>query len=268
MSEQARPGGPDAGVRPAGPNAAAPLRRALAQARFESLAVLRNGEQALLIWILPALVLVALARSEIIAIETAGGARVDVVTPGVLALAVLGTAFTSQAIATAFDRRAGVLRFLATTPLGPGGMLAGKAAAVLVVLTAQLAALSAVALLLGWSPDPGGIPLAAAAVVLASIAFTSLALLLAGTLRPEAVLAGANLIWVLLLVAGGLAVPATQLPGVLGTLAGVLPSGALAELLRAAFGVPGIDVTGSILVLTGWAAGLAAAAARFFRWTA
>ena len=252
---------------PAGPNAASPRRRVLAQARFESLAVLRNGEQLLLIAVLPALILVAMSRSDLIAIETGGAARVDVVTPGVLALAVLSTAFTSQAISTAFDRRAGVLRLLATTPLGPGGLLAGKVLAVFAVLTGQLAALAGVALLLGWSPDPAGIPAALAGVALGTAAFTSLALLLAGTLRPEAVLAAANLVWVLLLVGGGVVIPPGQLPAPAGELAALLPSGALAELLRATLGGGATAVATHLAILLAWALVLGATARRLFRWT-
>ena len=61
----------------------------------------------------------------------------------------------------------------------------------------------------------------------------ALALLLAGTLRAEAVLAIANLVWVLLLGLGVL-VARRPLPGA-WHLAAVLPSGALGDGLRAAF---------------------------------
>ena len=59
----------------------------------------------------------------------------------------------------------------------------------------------------------------------------ALALLLAGTLRAEAVLAVANLVWVLLLGLGVL-VPTDLLPGALGTVAALLPSGALGDAVR------------------------------------
>ena len=49
-------------------------------------------------------------------------------------------------------------------------------------------------------------------VVVGTWAFVALALLLAGTLRAEAVLALANLLWVLFLAVGGVIVPRTQLP--------------------------------------------------------
>ena len=53
-------------------------------------------------------------------------------------------------------------------------------------------------LALGWRPEVAGIAYAVLFVVLGTWAFVALALLLAGTLRAEAVLAIANLVWVLL----------------------------------------------------------------------
>jgi ABC-2 type transport system permease protein len=258
-----------ASLAPVGPNAAPAGRRVLAQARFEASAVLRNGEQLLLIAILPALILVGLSRSSVVSLETGGLERIDVVAPGVLALAVMSTAFTSQAISTAFDRRAGVLRLLATTPLGRGGLLSGKVLAVLAVQAAQVLVLGALALLLGWSPHWAGLAAALLAMTLGTAAFTSLALLMAGTMRPEAVLATANLVWVLLLVGGGVVVPSAQLPAWLAGLAALLPSGALAGALRASLSAaetsPGLGA--SLLVLLGWAGLLGLAARRLFRWT-
>ncbi len=257
---------------PAGPNAAPAPRRVLARARFEAGAVVRNGEQLLLLAVLPALVLVVLSRSDVVRIGTeamapGATARVDVVTPGVLALAVLSTAFTSQAIATAFDRRAGVLRHLATTPLGPGGLLAGKVAAVLVVLAGQVLLIGGLALALGWSPNWVAVPVALLGIALGGATFTALALLLAGSMRAEAVLAAANLVWVLLLVAGGVVVPPAALPPALGGVAAVLPSGALADVLRSSLGASGDPWGPPLLVLALWCVATGLAARRFFRWT-
>ncbi len=174
--------------------------------------ILRNGEQLLVTIILPVMLLLGLVLTSFVDLDTGGATRVDFVTPGVLALAVMSTAFTSQAIATAFDRRNGVLRLMSTTPLGRGGLLAGKVLGVLAVEVVQVVVITAVALALGWQPDPAGIPAALLAVLLGTAAFTSLAMLLAGTLRAEGVLAVANLVLVLLTVGGGVLVPADQLP--------------------------------------------------------
>lgn len=245
------------------PRVAAPAAaRVAAQARAEVLAVLRNGEQLLLTLVLPVLLLVVVGRTTLLDL---GPDRLDVVVPGVMAVAVMSTSLTSQAIATAFDRRAGVLRLLATTPLGRGGLLAGKVVAVATVELGQLVVLGGVGAALGWRPV-GGVAWALAALVLGTAAFGALGLLLAGTLRAEAVLATANLLWVLLLVGGAVLVPAELTPGPLADLAPLLPSGALGGALRAAL-TGGPAPVAALVVLAVWAAALSWATARTFRWS-
>ena len=71
-----------------------------------------------------------------------------------------------------------------------------------------------VGLALGWEPTGGvaacGRRLADRAWAIA--AFAALGLLMAGTLRAEATLAAANLIYVVLLVAGAVVVPLSSYP--------------------------------------------------------
>lgn len=245
------------------PPAAAPWwRRVLAHGGFETRAVLRNGEQLLLTLVLPVLVLVTLTRTPLVDLGTDD--RIAVAAPGALALAVLSTAFTSQAIATSIDRRWGVLRLLATTPLGPDGLLAGKVLAVLSVTALQVALLGGVAAGLGWRPT--GFLAAATVLVLATAAFVALALVVAGTLRWEAVLTVANLLWVVLGVGGGALLPLDVLPDGVAAVAAWLPSGALGEGLRTALSGGGL-AAGPALALLGWAAAGTAVAARVFRWS-
>ena len=128
-------------------NAHAPAtlaRRVLLQGKYESLTMLRNGEQLILAVVLPLLALVGLTVTPLL--DGLGGSRVNVAVPGILALCAMSTAFTGQGIATGFDRRYGVLRFLSTTPLGRSGLIAGKALAVLAVLCLQVVVVTAVAL--------------------------------------------------------------------------------------------------------------------------
>lgn len=247
---------------PATAGAAPWPRRVLAHAGFETRAVLRNGEQLLLTMILPVLLLVGVTRTDVIDLGTDD--RIAVAAPGALALAVLSTAFTSQAIATGFDRRWGVLRLLATTPLGPDGLLAGKALAVLAVEGLQVLLLGGVAAALGWRPT--GLAAAAVVLVLGTSAFVSLALVVAGTLRTEAVLAVANLLWALLAAGGGILLPLDLLPDAVAGVVVWLPSGALGEGLRSAFTGGGLAV-GPTLALLAWTGVGAALAARFFRWS-
>jgi ABC-2 type transport system permease protein len=241
---------------------APPARRLLAQAAFDARVLLRNGEQVLLTLVLPALLLVGLVLADVP--DLGPGPRVDVVAPGVLALAVLSTAFTGQAIGTAFDRRHGVLRLLGTTPLGRAGLLAGRVLAVLAVELVQLAVLGGLALALGWRPHPAAAAAALPATLLGTAAFVALGLLLAGTLRSEAVLAVANLVWVLLAVAGAVVVPAAA-GSAHAALARALPSGALGDALRSATALGRVDLA-AVAVLGAWAVMACLAAARFFRW--
>ena len=240
-------------------------RRVLAQTAFEARAILRNGEQLLVTVVVPVLVLIGLTKATGITIDTDGMSRIDFFTPGVLALAIMTSAFTSQAIASAFDRRNGVLRLLSTTPLGRGGLLAGKILGVLAVQVVQVVVIATTALLLGWTPDTTGLLLCVVALVLGTAAFTSLALLVAGTLRAEAVLAVANLLLLLLAVAGGVIVPAERLPGPMAHIALLLPSGALGEAMRQTLWHGSLPAW-SVVVLVGWTAALGWGASRLFRW--
>jgi len=245
--------------------AASTRTRVAAQTAFEARAILRNGEQLLVTVVVPVLALVGLVRVDALDVDTGGLSRIDFFAPGVLALAVMTSSFTSQAIASAFDRRNGVLRLLSTTPLGRGGLLAGKVLGVLVVEVVQVLVIGLAAVGLGWRPDARGVGLSLVAVLLGTAAFTSLALLVAGTLRAEAVLAVANLALLLLALAGGVVVPADRLPGALEHLAVLLPSGALGEAMRGAFQTGAVPAF-SVVVLVGWTAALGWGAARLFRW--
>lgn len=243
---------------PAG-GAASAGRRVLAHGLTETKLLVRNGEQLLLALIIPVAILVA---ARFIGPRLLG----DQLPASVLALAVWSSAFTSIAIATGFERRYGVLERLAATPLGRAGLLSGKSLAVLIIVLGQLVILTVVALLLGWHPGftVPSVLLAIAAVILAIIAFVALALLLAGRLRAEATLALANVIYVVLLVGGGLVIPAERFPGVLAVIVRLLPTGALGEELRAA--AAGTVIGWPLLVLGVWAAAFILLARKAFRW--
>ena len=242
---------------------AAPARqRILAQARFEAGSLLRNGEQLLVSLLLPAMVLVGLAYTTTPSLGP--GNRIDVAVPGVLALCVISAAFTSQAIATGFDRRYAVLRYLGVTPLGRGGLIAAKALATLAVELIQVVVIAGLGLALGWRPRASGIPYAVVFLVVGTWAFVALALLLAGTLRAEAVLALANLVWVVLLVLGGVVVPRTELPDGLSHVAALLPSAGLADGLRSAL-VDGSLNLPALGIVVLWGAVATVLAARWFR---
>ena len=106
--------------------------------------MLRNGEQLLLAVVIPVIVLVGGVRGADRLGLDYDHPVVDVVTPGVLALAVMSTAFTSLAIATGFERRYGVLKRLGASPLPRSGLLLGKVGALLMVEVLQLLVISLV----------------------------------------------------------------------------------------------------------------------------
>jgi ABC-2 type transport system permease protein len=243
---------------------AAPLRRMIgAQTSHELRTLLRNGEQLLLTLVIPVALLVLFSTTPLL--DVGPGRRVDFLAPGVVALAVMSTAFTGQAIGTGFERRYGVLKRLGATPLPRSGLIAAKSLTVLLVEVLQVAVVGTVAFALGWNPH--GDPLfAVLLVLLGTAAFSGFGLLMAGTLRAEATLAAANLIYLLLLVLGGVVFPLTKFSGGVRSVLELLPVSALADGLRQVLqhgaGLPARDLT----ILLVWSVLGLALAARFFRW--
>lgn len=243
---------------------AAPLHRMItAQTVHELRVLLRNGEQLLLTLVIPVALLVLFGAMPLL--DTGPGSRVDFLTPGVLALAVLSTAFTGQAIGTGFERRYGVLKRLGATPLPRAGLIAAKTLTVVAAELLQVVVVGAVALALGW--DPRGDALSVVALItVGTAAFSGFGLLMAGTLRAEATLAGANLVYLLLLILGGVVFPLTRFPAGLRAVLELLPVSALADglrqVLRDGAALPARD----LVILAAWTALGLTLAARFFRW--
>jgi ABC-2 type transport system permease protein len=207
------------------------------QATLETRLLLRNGEQLLLTIIIPTFLLVVLTTVPIVDIDS--GRRIDFLTPGVLALAVMSTAFTGQAIATGYERRYGVLKWLGATPLPRWILLGGKIGSVLLVEALQVTVLCA---------------------------FAGLGLLMAGTLPAETTLAVANLVWVLLLIGGGVIVPIDRFPDAVQPVLEALPITALSDGLRDVLQHGAAFPWASVGILAVWAAAACTAAALTFRW--
>lgn len=239
------------------------VRRVMQQGRYEATTMLRNGEQLMLMIILPLLGLIALVVTPLL--DGMEHSKVEIATPGILALCALSTSFTGQGIATGFDRRYGVLRYLSTTPLGKGGLIAGKVLAVLVALSLQVVIVSTVAAFMGWRPPLAGVLLGIPLLILGAITFTALGLLIAGTVRPEATLAITNLGWILFAAAGGLVLPTAKMSATMETLISWLPSDALGTLMRSALLDSQINVF-AVVVLLIWAAVCSLAALKWFKW--
>jgi ABC-2 type transport system permease protein len=234
-----------------------------AQTKVELALTLRRGESLLLTLGIPVLLLVFFSLVDVLPTDTTHA--VDFLAPGILALAVMSTAMVGLGIATGFERQYLVLKRLAATPLTRPALLSAKTAGVVVVELLQFVVLVPIAFVLGWDPASGWL-IALAGVVLGTIAFAGLGLLLAGTLRGEVNLAAQNGLYLVLLLFGGIVFPLAKLPGALGTLAKLLPSSALAEVLRGAL-TTGTSVAGwAWAVLIVWAIAAPMAAAATFRW--
>jgi ABC-2 type transport system permease protein len=244
---------------------AAPLSRAiLAQTRAELTMTLRRGETLLITLIVPTLLLLFFASLNIV--PTVGQQKpIDVLLPGILSLAIMSTGMVSLGIATAYERYYGVLKRLGSSPLPRWGLIAAKVLSVLAVEVGQVVLLSAIAMLLyGWRPQ-GSFFATLLVLLLGTVAFASLGMLMAGALRAEATLAGANGLYLLFLLIGGSVLPIDHLPKLLQPLANLLPAAALSSGLRGAMnphGAPG----GSLLLLAVWSVVLLIAAALTFKW--
>ena len=245
--------------------AATPVgRRVAAHTAAELGLTLRRGESLLLTLGIPVVLLVFF--SEVHLLPTGTSRPITFLAPGVLALAVMGTALVNLSIATGFERGYGVLKRLGTTPLGRPALLASKVAAVVVVELFQAAVLVPVAYGLGWRPSAAGAAAGIGVVALATVAFGGMGLFLAGVLRAEVNLAAANGLWLVLLLVSGMLAPLSKLPGWLQGVSKALPAAALADGLHRAVGL-GTAVAGwSWTTLAVWAVVAPVAAALTFRW--
>ena len=235
-----------------------------AQTRAEVQMTLKRGESLLLTLGIPVMLLTFFSLVDVL--PTTTDEPVDFLAPGILALAVMSTAMVSLAIATGFERQYGVLKRLGTTPLGRTNLLLAKTASMVVVELLQVAVVTVIGFALGWRPPAGGLLIVLIAVVLGTAAFAGIGMTMAGTWSAEKTLAGANGLYLVLLLVSGMVIPLEKLPGAARTVARLLPSAALSDIFHGALTVGG-DVPGRAwIVLVVWAVAMPIAAARFFRW--
>jgi ABC-2 type transport system permease protein len=244
------------------PRPATVKRMLTAQYELELKLLLRNGEQLLLTMFIPITLLIGMT---LLPFGSFGVNRAATFVPAIMALAVISTAFTGQAIAVAFDRRYGALKRLGATALPVWGIIAGKSLAVVTVVFLQSILLGAIGFALGWRPSIAGLLLGAVIIALGTAVFAALGLLLGGTLKAEIVLAVANLLWFVFAGLGALTVDGSVVPAGVEWVARLTPSGALAESLSRAMTLS-VDWFG-IAVLIVWGGLGSIAALRWFRFT-
>jgi ABC-2 type transport system permease protein len=244
------------------PGAASTAQMLRAQTAMELRLLLRNGEQVALTMIVPLLLEFFF---NLPLLYSVGPRRIDFVVPSILALSVMSAAFTGLAIGTGFERKYGVLKRLGTTALPRSVLIEAKTLAILGLEIIQAALVCGFGAALGWHPhgDPAVVVLL---LVIGTVAFGGLGLLVAGTLRAEVTLAGANLAWLILLFGGGIAIPLSKFPHGVAEVLQYLPSAALSNGLHRVLQGGAQFPVAPVVTLLVWAAVTVPAAARWFRW--
>ncbi len=239
-------------------------RQVWAQTQVELLMTLRRGESVLITLIVPVILLIFFTSLNIV--PTTNEKAVDFLLPGMLALAVMATGMVSLGIATAYERYYGVLKRLGSSPLPRSGLIIAKVISVLALEVIQIIVLVGVAMLFyGWRPI--GSPLLALLVMaIGTITFSALGLAMAGALRAEVTLAGANALYLLFLLLGGGILPLSHLPAPLAAFAQILPAAALTQALQASLSSGAAFPSFALTILVAWAIIILLIAIRTFQW--
>jgi ABC-2 type transport system permease protein len=244
---------------------AAPLgRQILKQTQYELLLTLRRGENILVTLIVPVLLLIFFASLNIV--PAVSGSAINFLLPGILALAIIAAGMVNLGIATAYERYYGVLKRLGSSPLPRSGLIVAKILSILALEVVQVILLVGVALLLyGWHPA-GNAALALLVMAIGTVTFAALGLAMAGALRAELTLAGANALFLLFVLLGGGILPLDHLPPPLTAFAQILPAAALTQALQASMTNGAAFPSFSLIVLCVWAVVILAVAIRTFKW--
>jgi ABC-2 type transport system permease protein len=198
-------------------------------------------------------------------VPAVNGRAVNFLLPGILALAIMAAGMVNLGIATAYERYYGVLKRLGSSPLPRSGLILAKVLSILILEIVQVLLLVGVAVLFGWRPV-GSPFLALLAIVIGTVTFAALGLAMAGALRAELTLAGANALFLVFILLGGGILPLSHLPAPLAAIAQFLPATALTQALQATMNdgtaFPGF----ALLVLVVWAVVVLGIAIRTFQW--
>jgi len=247
------------------PNKAASLARQIAiQTRYELLLTLRRGENILITLIVPVLLLIFFTSLNIV--PAVNGSAINFLLPGILALAIMAAGMVNLGIATAYERYYGVLKRLGSSPLPRSGLIIAKVISILILEVVQVILLIGVAILFYHWQAEGSLWLTILALALGTVAFAALGLAMAGALRAEVTLAGANALFLLFVLLGGGILPLSHLPAPLAAVAQLLPASALTQLLQAGMTTRAAFPTFALIVLVIWAVAALLMAMRTFQW--
>jgi len=246
-------------------SAAAPVaKQILQQVKFELLLTARRGENVLVTLILPVLLLVFFTSLNIV--PATNGKAVNFLLPGILAVAIIAAGMVNLGIATAYERYYGVLKRLGSSPLARSSLIIAKIVSILLLEVVQVIVLVGVAVVLyGWQPA-GSALLTLLTIALGTVTFASFGLAMAGALRAEATLAGANALFLVFLLIGGGILPLEHLPPLLAQIAQILPAAPLAQALQATMNNGSTFPASQLLTLAIWAIIILIVAIRTFKW--
>ena len=248
-----------------GNSKAAPFaRQILTQVQYELLLTLRRGENILVTLIVPVMLLIFFTSLNIV--PSAHGSAINFLLPGILAIAIMAAGMVNLGIATAYERYYGVLKRLGSSPLPRSGLIIAKVISILILEVIQVLLLIGVAVFLyHWQPA-GSVLLTLLAIALGTVTFAAFGLAMAGALRAELTLAGANALFLVFVFLGGGVLPLSRLPGPLSALAELLPATALTQVLQATMTNSGGFPSFPLIVLTVWAVLMLIIAIRTFKW--
>ncbi|HEX3643078.1 MAG TPA: ABC transporter permease, partial [Ktedonobacteraceae bacterium] len=212
-------------------NAASLARQILQQVKCELLLTARRGENVLITLIVPVVLLIFFTSLNLV--PKTGESTINFLLPGILALAIIAAGMVNLGISTAYERYYGVLKRLGSSPLPRSGLIIAKVISILILEMLQVILLVGGAIVLyGWRPV-GSPLLALLTIALGTVTFASLGLAMAGALRAEITLAGANALYLVFLLIGGSLLPVDRLPAPLADFAQMLPAAALTQALQA-----------------------------------
>jgi ABC-2 type transport system permease protein len=103
-------------------------------------------------------------------------------------------------------------------------------------------------------------------MAIGTVTFSALGLAMAGALRAEVTLAGANGLFLLFLLLGGGILPLNHLPPTLAAIAQILPAAALTQALQATMSNNAPFPLNSLVVLVIWAVAILLVAMKTFKW--
>ncbi|MDQ6777833.1 MAG: ABC transporter permease [Actinomycetota bacterium] len=257
------------------PAARGPLALLAHEARYDTLASMRNPRARFFTFMFPILLLVifssVLGHGKTTVVDGTHVSLSRYFVGGIVAMSIITAAYAGLVVTIATAREAGVLKRRRATPVPPAILIGGQAIATLVT-----AAIASVLLLLvarvgyGIGFSVGSLAAMAVAAIVGTLTFACLGFAVAGLIgSPDAAQPIVQATMLPLYFISGVWIPTASLPTTLRHIADVFPIEHLAAALHLA------SVRGSLanalaprdlVVLAAWAVAASVFAARRFRW--